>query len=151
METFATLKNLSITNCKAITQLNLKKNRELKCLKWEHGALKKIKWGKKEKLEKIFVKDNNLSGTLKLDKFSKLDKLNIKNNNFRRLITVRNLSLYYVNCECNNLKLVDLFTCNVNYFKGRKNPDMKLYLDYKDHDNQFFDKSVIVRYREPLL
>lgn len=126
------LRDIDVYGLDKIKKLDLRNQKDLGNFKWQNGKLEKILWGKKEKLEKIIANENKLSGTLNLSDFPKLEELEINNNSYKELLGKKHKEIKYINCNNNQLKLIDLgFAENIRWVDGAGNPNVAVYLPKK--------------------
>lgn len=144
---------LVVSDNRKIGKLDLRAMQELEELSWEHGRIKRISWGRKEKLQYISVVNNELIGEFSVERFPVLETLCCDNNKIESISAETQKVLARIECQDNALQTIRLRSTNIRFMDCTKNPNVKIYLGKKPEDlgeeggsNHFYDDSAKVYY-----
>lgn len=142
---FSNLKTLDVSKNYAIKHLNVSKLKKLDSLEWTNGKLKKITWGKHNKIRYVSVNHNQLSGTLDLRKLPSIDTFQCYDNKYTYLEGGKKICLLY--CEDNKLKTINLKKAkNLVVLSCVGNKKVKVYMPDRLEDGPNADKSAKIIY-----
>lgn len=145
------VKELVVSDNRKMRKLDLRAMQGLEKLSWEHGSIRKISWGKKEKLQYISVFNNKLTGEFNVEKFPVLETLCCDNNKIESISAETQNLLARIECQDNVLQTIRLRSAHIRFMDCTKNPNVKIYLGKKPQDlgeeggsNYFYDDSAKV-------
>lgn len=147
------VKELMVSDNRKMRKLDLRAMQELEELSWEHGSIRKIIWGKKEKLQYISLVNNELIGEFSVENFPVLETLCCDNNKIESIFAKTQKFLARIECQDNALQTIRLRSANIRFMDCTRNPNVKIYLGIKPEDlgeeggsNYFYDALAKVYY-----